>query len=127
MREFIKNILTRIFFNPHVSSFSQSGEDRIINVVAKIIGLKDIYYLDIGASHPISLSNTYYFYLMGNRGICIEANSERVKVLKRVRPKDTCLHLGVCGKPEQPNSKNTFYVMPSAALSSFSKKTRRSH
>jgi len=121
MLTFIKNMMIKRLFNPQLSSFSQAGEDKIINIIAKIIGLKKLSYLDIGASHPIYLSNTFYFYLLGNTGVCIEANSARVKMLKQARPKDTCLHLGVCAETDPDNPLQTFYVMASAALSSFSK------
>lgn len=60
-----------------------------------MIGLTKPYYLDIGASAPIYLNNTYFFYQQGAKGICVEADPLRCKVINRIRPRDKCLNLGV--------------------------------
>lgn len=48
-------------------SYSQFGEDLLAQ---EILGYErcDIFYIDIGAFHPISKSNTYIFYKRGSRG-----------------------------------------------------------
>ncbi len=120
MLEGVKDKIRRRFFGDVIMSFSQAGEDRIMSLLAKIIGLSDIYYLDVGASNPMSLNNTYFFYLQGSRGVCVEADSVRYEELIRARPHDKCLNIGVCGLPPE-NSTMPFYVMPSQSLSSFSK------
>lgn len=66
--------------------YSQFGED----VFLKSLFFKQTtgYYIDIGAFHPISGSNTYMFYKMGWRGINIEPNPSMFKLLKKYRKKD---------------------------------------
>ena len=46
-----------------IRSFSQEGEDLIIQRILKEknIKFKNLFYLDIGAGHPIKYSNTFYF------------------------------------------------------------------
>lgn len=68
------------------SSFSQYGEDLIIN---KVLGkIKFGNYLDLGSFHPIHFSNTFTLYIRGWRGINIDGNEEMINVSKKVRPLD---------------------------------------
>ena len=56
-------------------SFSQNGEDLLIQAALAMLGIKNpksMSYLDIGANHPFSLSNTYKFYREGGSGILVE-------------------------------------------------------
>jgi hypothetical protein len=53
-------------------SFSQSGEDLIIDFIFNALGISRPSYIDIGAHHPYYLNNTAIFYLRGARGINIE-------------------------------------------------------
>ena len=57
-------------------SFSQEGEDLIISRIFNFHKMKskDIFYLDIGAGHPIRYSNTLFFYYQNARGITVDAN-----------------------------------------------------
>ncbi len=62
---------------------SQFGEDRWI---FEYINLpKKGVFIDIGAGHPISLSNTYFFERNGWKGICIDADPTQYSLLKKVR------------------------------------------
>lgn len=81
------------FFGPY--TYSQYGEDLII---ANIFGLLDIpkpSYIDIGAHHPINISNTALFYKRGSRGINIEANPNLIKSFYDLRPDDINLNIGI--------------------------------
>lgn len=51
------------------------------------------FYVDIGAFHPVYLSNTYHFYCKGWRGINIDAQPESMELFKVLRPKDINLEL----------------------------------
>jgi len=42
-------------------SYAQSGEDIILRHLFDIIGVAVPRYLDIGANHPVHLSNSYLF------------------------------------------------------------------
>lgn len=48
-------------------SYSQCGEDIIINFLLRRLGLdsSSIFYIDIGAHHPYYLSNTAFFMKKG--------------------------------------------------------------
>tara|TARA_B100000787_G_scaffold101139_1_gene74704 strand:+ start:719 stop:1420 length:702 start_codon:yes stop_codon:yes gene_type:complete len=84
-------LLSKVFFNLKViRSFSQEGEDLIINRIFKSnkIKYKNIFYLDIGAGHPIRYSNTLYFYHKGAKGITVDAHYENIVLHKFLRPKD---------------------------------------
>jgi FkbM family methyltransferase len=77
------------------ASYSQSGEDLIIDYFFESIGIKQPAYIDIGANQPEKGNNTYLFYLKGSRGICIEPDITLIPALKKVRPKDLILNLGI--------------------------------
>lgn len=99
-------------------SFSQSGEDLIINFIFKVLKIKRPTYLDIGAHDPFYLSNTAFFYLRGCRGICIEPDPELFKNIKKNRKHDICLNVGI-GTGDA--AKADFFVMTSSTLNTFSK------
>ena len=83
-----------------------------------MLGIAKPTYLDIGAHDPIWLSNTYLFYRLGCRGVCVEPDPRAYRTIKRVRPRDTCVQ---CGVGAGANNAAPFYVMDPPTLSSFSK------
>lgn len=97
-------------------SFSQKGEDLIINKIFK--NKKRGFYIDIGAYHPQINSNTKFFYDKGWRGINIEPNPARIKLFLENRKKDINLNIGV----GITKKKATFYELDANGLSTFSKK-----
>lgn len=98
-------------------SYSQCGEDLIVDYVFRLRGIDRPSYLDIGANHPYYLSNTAYFYQKGGRGINVEANPYLSDQFKSARPEDITLNIGV-GPTE---SELTFFIMEDNTLSTFSK------
>lgn len=62
---------------------SQFGEDRYI--IENISLPQKGVFVDIGAGHPISYSNTYFFEKNGWQGICIDADINQVNLLKTKR------------------------------------------
>jgi FkbM family methyltransferase len=78
--------------------FSQFGEDVILRSYFPK-NKKSGFFVDIGAYQPVSLSNTYYFYLKGWRGINIEPNPIGIKAFKEIRPDDKNLQIGIADKP----------------------------
>ncbi|WP_084786429.1 FkbM family methyltransferase [Mastigocladopsis repens] len=62
---------------------SQFGEDRYL--LEKIDLPQKGVFVDIGAGHPIYLSNTYFFEKNGWKGVCIDADINQVKLLKKER------------------------------------------
>jgi hypothetical protein len=68
------------------SSYSQSGEDRIIEFFLNTTGLENATYLDIGASHPMAFNNTYLLYRRGLRGVCVDPEPGLDRLRERLDP-----------------------------------------
>lgn len=100
-------------------SYSQSGEDVIVDRILTLLRIKNPTYLDIGANDPILINNTYLFYKKGFNGINIEPDPFLFKKLKAKRQRDTNLNIGI----GTTNGRMTFYIMSSNTLSTFSKET----
>lgn len=76
-------------------SYSQCGEDCIIDFLFMWLGITNVSYLDIGAHHPTWLSNTYFFYRKGNSGVLIEPDMDLCPNLSKLRPRDKVLNIAV--------------------------------
>lgn len=59
---------------------------------------RTLTYVDIGAGDPIDASNTYFYYLMGYKGLVIEGASQYIAKFKEIRPNDIFLHTLVSDK-----------------------------
>jgi FkbM family methyltransferase len=96
-------------------SYSQEGEDMILARIfeAQING----FYVDVGAHHPQSLSNTYYFYLQGWRGINIEASPNSMTIFNKVRARDINLEVAISDISELL----TYYTFNESAINGFCK------
>lgn len=99
------------------SSYAQCGEDIIIQYVFDALGVDDIRYLDVGAHHPSYLSNTYFFYLKGHQGVCVEPNASLLAAFRQHRPRDCIVNIGVA--PQEGVA--DFFVMTTPTLSTFSR------
>ena len=93
------------------------GEDLAVKCIFDSLKIDKPSYMDIGANHPWQINNTALFYLNGSRGINIEPNSELFKELKKDRPDDINLNVGIGDK----EGLEEFYHLTSNTLSSFSK------
>ncbi|WP_394560344.1 FkbM family methyltransferase [Aquipseudomonas alcaligenes] len=98
-------------------SFSQSGEDTIIDFVFRALKIKSPTYLDVGANEPKRFSNTFSFYLKGSRGVLVEPDPALYKMLVQERPDDKCLQVGVAASEE---TARPFFVMSTSTLNTFS-------
>lgn len=99
-------------------SYSQCGEDLIINYLFSLRGLDMPSYIDIGANHPWFINNTAFFYKKGCRGLNIEPNSELVMLFKQERPLDKSINMGISNSA---SLEMDFYVFRDNTLSTFSK------
>lgn len=99
-------------------SYSQCGEDLAIAFALGYLQLGPVTYLDVGANDPVKFSNTYYFYLKGNRGVLVEPNPARCTQLIATRPRDTVLQAGI---GPGGASRGDYYVMTYDGLNTFSK------
>lgn len=83
------------------TSYSQSGEDLIVQYIFLTRGIDKPTYIDIGAYHPFKYNNTAIFYEKGSKGINIEPNPEQFSLFKKYRPRDTNLNIGISSYKEQ--------------------------
>lgn len=120
MKNLIGKIVTKLVLPHSRIVYAQAGEDLLISQCLGDLGILQPTYLDVGANNPEFISNTYFFYLRGSRGVCIEPNPMLAAKIKKVRPRDTVLNIGI-GFSEE--SEADFYVFSGYAdgLSTFSK------
>jgi FkbM family methyltransferase len=124
MKERLKQIYRAIFGREdfQYTSYSQAGEDRIINLIRKQLKLEEFRYVDIGACSGVHLSNTCLFYRMGFRGVLVEANPLLLDRIAQARPEDKLIHAGVVPSQMTGSSPMNFHVMSSNAMGTFSEK-----
>jgi len=103
-------------------SYSQAGEDLIIDMWLGFLNIEKPTYIDIGAYDPFLLSNSALFYSKGGRGINIEPNPILFKRFKQFRSLDVNLNVGVAAK----NAILSYYIMDNDTLNSFSKEEAES-
>lgn len=106
-----------MFEKMYKRSYSQLGEDMIINHIFVAMGIIKPSYLDIGAHDPFYISNTAFFYEKGSSGINIEPNPVLFEKIDKTRKRDINLNIGI----GEGNEKLDFYVMNSPTMSTFSK------
>jgi FkbM family methyltransferase len=101
------------------TTYSQHGEDLMILNLFDLMGIQKPNYLDIGAHHPVTISNTALLYSRGSRGVNVEANPHLIEAFKRERPDEQTLNLGVAAKP----GRRLFQIHhPDAAMNTFDQK-----
>jgi len=82
--------------SPGQRSYAAMGEDLILGALLKnVLKISSPTYLDIGAADPVAASNTYLLYTEGSRGVLVEPNPTYVEKLRKVRPGDTVLGVGI--------------------------------
>ena len=127
MKRFIKDKIKKAVFsvippprqpNYIINSYSQAGEDVVLKYLFDSVRLNKISYLELGTNTPDRQNNTYLFYERGSRGVCVEADETLFEEIKRVRPEDKALSVGVnIGNQTEAD----FYVFDLPALNTFSK------
>ncbi len=85
-------------FDRALPSFSHCGEDRILAYLFKKFPAG--FFVDVGAFHPRTSSNTFLLYQRGWRGINIDAQPGSMEPFRRERPDDINLELAVAEKEE---------------------------
>lgn len=116
---------TQEIANPYEhQSYAQTGEDNIVDFIFKhILQLPNFTYFDIGAHHPYYLSNTAIFYQRGNKGLSIEPDPQLYTAIKKARPNETVLNIGVDFSTDDDSKKMLdFYIMTTPTLNTFSEK-----
>lgn len=87
------NRLRKLFLKGGIISYSQAGEDMILNCI--FLSKNNGFYIDVGANHPTKASNTYFFYKKGWKGINIDALPEAIELFLKQRKKDINILAGV--------------------------------
>lgn len=95
--------------------YSQHGEDLWLWDYFR--GRTTGFYVDVGASSPIRLSNTYLFYKAGWHGITVDPIQSLCASHRRLRPRDINRNCGV----GLANEMGTFYELIPSVLSTFDK------
>jgi FkbM family methyltransferase len=115
-------------------SYAQQGEDLVVqNLFDMVRIMGPITYLDVGAYDPVLDSNTYAFYEAGGHGVLVEPNPAKIDRLRKVRPRDKTLNVGV-GLSAGPTTGDYYVISGSSGglLNTFSKEDaedveRKSH
>jgi FkbM family methyltransferase len=80
----------RSLANDAKRSWSQHSEDEwLLEELVDLLATG--FYVDVGANHPLQISNTYRLYASGMKAICIEPNSILGTLHRRFRPEDILL------------------------------------
>lgn len=111
----MENKIREFIYNRYNISFSKSGDD--IQLMKLINNRTPGAYVDIGCWHPVKASNTYYFYVRGWKGICIDPNPELKVLYDKFRPKDNFVNAGV----GQTGTTLTYNMFEESSMNSFSK------
>ncbi len=119
LRLLIVDICRKLLDPNRISTYSQTGEDRIIDFYLK--DSERPYYVDIGCNDPFVMSNTMRLYQHGGRGLAVDANPKLVSRYKRIRLRDTC----VCACVSSEVGEKEFIVSSNDAMSTLSKEFER--
>lgn len=84
-------------FGARETYFGQFYEDYILSYVFKDVAKGT--YVDVGANDPEVGSVTSYFYLRGWRGLNIEPNPDHQVALRKARPADANVGVGISDAP----------------------------
>lgn len=76
-------------------TYAQHGEDILFLNMFKLLGVEKGNYLDVGAHHPETISNTKLLYDRGWRGVNVDANPYVMADFERERPEDLNVNIAV--------------------------------
>lgn len=98
VRFLLFEICRKVLDRYSTSSYSQTGEDRIIQA---ILGNAPGFYIDVGCNHPQKCSNTFELYKRGWRGINIDANASLIDKQKSLRIADVAVCAAISDKEHE--------------------------
>lgn len=84
-------------------SFSQFGEDLMIEDLLNQMEISHGFYVDVGAFDPVIGSNTLLLFKRGWSGINIDVDQRKIERFRRARPRDWNL---VCGVSDSSGRKH---------------------
>jgi FkbM family methyltransferase len=92
-----------IFIRNYKSHFKTSQFEEDVEILKNFSKNYKGIYLDIGAFHPIKVSNTFKLYKLGWRGINIDLNPLSIELFKFARPKDINICAAISNKESYKN------------------------
>lgn len=101
------------------NTFSQAGEDAVLEYLWYRKGIKAPKYLEIGVCDPRIGNNTYLYTLRGGKGVLVEANPSIIGWIKRERPRDLVINMGVA--TDMQSTEAEFYIFDIPAINTFNK------
>ena len=118
-KQSIRSAVYSIIKPPYApQSYSQAGEDAILRFLFKDKKIKEIRYLDIGTNVPDYGNNTYLFYKDGSSGVCVDADKTLIPLIKKLRPRDTVINVGIAVSHEKDAD---FYIFDLNGINTFNK------
>lgn len=103
-----------------VVSYSQEGEDLVLQRFMETTVKQKGFYVDIGAHHPTRFSNTYYFYLQGWNGLNVDATPGSMQPFEKLRPRDINVEMGIAASEGELK----YYLFNEPALNTFDQARR---
>ncbi|SDH63654.1 FkbM family methyltransferase [Paraburkholderia phenazinium] len=94
-----------------IVSYAQNFED--VMLWRALSQVKNGFYIDVGAQHPVIDSLSKAFYEKGWRGIHVEATPVYAELLRQDRPDETVLQVALAAS----NGMLSFYEVPETGLS----------
>ena len=95
-------------------SLAKNGEDLLLIILLKYLGIRNLVYLEIGVCHPVMRNNTYrlrkHIEMLGGTctGVLAEANPLWWDLIEEYRPYDKLLKCGI-GSEDKTKS---LYIFP---------------
>lgn len=117
----MKNRIKEFIYNRYNISFSKSGDD--IQLMKLINNRVPGAYVDIGCWHPVKASNSYYFYVRGWKGICIDPNPELKVLYDKFRSKDNFINAGI----GESGTSLEYFMLEESSMNTFSKDFLEKH
>ena len=93
-------------------------------IINKYFKKKTGFFVDVGAYHPLELSNTYLLYKRGLNGINIDISSLSVDYFNYIRPDDININIAVT---EKKSIKTIFYQKKKSPLNTLNFKLASKH
>lgn len=85
-------------------SYSQYGEDLIVNAYFQSIGVKNGTYIDIGGYHPVGISNTCLFHKAGWTGTVLDIDKFKLQAFRNIRGNRCITELGAVTNQKSDSS-----------------------
>jgi hypothetical protein len=111
----VNNLKYRLYDGTPKHSWPQNAEDLVL--FSLLGGKKKGIFVDLGDHNPTVISVTKLFYDLGWRGINIEANQYKFKVIDQVRTRDINLNYAV---EKKKNYK--LFIMSTSSMSTVNTK-----